>query len=134
MYGVDIAELVAAGRWQAALDYVDGLPAASRLNEAIANDPVLAAQIVAAQDDDAEKVEWAPRVSEFGLVEMLLSQILDAVRGDTATAVSISGNKPAEVKPTPTPKTEIAKALAAKEKAKGMELGLLLGFSEEDLS
>lgn len=59
VYRVDLGEWVAGRRWRALLDLVDGLPPASRLREAIFNDPVEAAKIVAeqraAEDADLEQ-------------------------------------------------------------------------------
>lgn len=64
---MDLSELVASNRVVALLDLVDQLPAASRLNEAIASDPEQAEAIarrVLDEDDDDEahpsQAEWTP--------------------------------------------------------------------------
>lgn len=54
VYRIDLSEWVASRRWRQLLQFIDGLPSASRLREAVFNDPAEAPQIladeVAAQD------------------------------------------------------------------------------------
>ena len=76
---MDLAEWYAAGRWVGLLDYIDGLPTACRLNEAIVNDPEAALVIANMPRPDTE---WSPRVAEFDLNAHLLREILHAVKSN----------------------------------------------------
>ncbi|KUM34533.1 hypothetical protein AR689_10340 [Arthrobacter sp. EpRS71] len=109
VYGVDLAEWYANGRWVALLDFIDGLPSACRLNEAIVNDKEYAAHIAS---QPKPKGEWAPRVSEFDLNAHLLREILHAVKSLRQTSIAVAGGKPSDEAPFPGPRTEIDRALA----------------------
>ena len=109
MYGVDLAEWYAQGRWVGLLDLIDGLPGASRLNEAIVNDEEYAAHIARMPKPDSD---WAPRVAEFDLHAHLMREILHALKGLKQVTVAAAGGKPGEVKPFPGPRTQIERALA----------------------
>jgi len=127
---VDLAEWYAAGRWVALLDYIDGLPSACRLNEAIVNDKEAAAEI-ARMPQSSE--EWAPRVAEFDLTAHLLREILHAVKSNGQIAISAAGAKPGEVKPFPSPRTEIDRAIEALEREWTESFIQQFGFAAEDL-
>lgn len=113
VYGVDLAEWYAAGRWVPLLDYIDGLPTACRLNEAIVNDPE-AAQAIA--NRPTPSAEWSPRVAEFDLTAHLLREILHAVQGNGQIAIATAGGKPGDIKPFPAPVTEVERAIEAIER------------------
>jgi len=132
VYGVDLAAWYAAGRWVALLDYIDGLPAACRLNEAIANDPE-AAKAIAAAHQGKESDPWAPRTSEWDLTATLLSDIANGIKVLTAATIKSGGGKPGDVKPFPTPKTEIQAAMKAAEREWAVQFAGQFGFSAEDL-
>jgi hypothetical protein len=129
-YGVDLAEWYAAGRWVALLDFIDGLPSASRLNEAKTNDPELAKLLAQHKDSSGD---WAPRVSEFGLTQHMLRDVL--MKLDTLINVSISaaGGKPGEIKPFPSPKSALPAAIEAAEREWAGEFIQQFGFDPDDL-
>jgi len=127
---VDLAEWYAAGRWVALLEYIDGLPSACRLNEAIANDPETAAQIAAMPAPDEE---WAPRVAEFDLHAHLLRELLHAVKSNGQIAISAAGAKPGEIKPFPAPRTEIDRAIAAIQREWAESFVGQFGFDATDI-
>jgi hypothetical protein len=129
-YGVDLAEWYAAGRWVALLDYIDGLPSACRLNEAIANDPEAAAEI-AAMPTPGE--EWAPRVAEFDLHAHLLRELLHAVKSNGQISIAAAGGKPGEVKPFPAPRTQIDRAIEALEREWAESFVGQFGFDATDI-
>ena len=130
VYGVDLAEWYAAGRWVALLDYIDGLPTACRLNEAIVNDPEAAA-LIAQMPKSSE--EWSPRVSEFDLTAHLLREILHAVKGGGQIAVAVAGGKPGELRPFPAPVTEVERAIASAERQWAESFVGQFGFDATDI-
>lgn len=129
---MDLAEWYRAGRWVALLELLDMLPAASRLNEAIANDPE-AAKAIAEAHQGKEETSWAPRTSEWDLTATLLSDISNGIKVLTAATIKVNGGKPGDVKPFPTPKTEIQAAMKAAEREWAVQFAGQFGFSAEDL-
>jgi len=127
---VDLAEYYAAGRWVALLDFIDGLPSACRLNEAIVNDKEAAAQIAAMPKSDEE---WAPSVSEYDLTAHLLREILHAVKSLRQVSVAAAGGKPGTDKPFPAPRTEIDRAIAALEREWAESFVGKFGFDATDI-
>lgn len=132
VYRVDLTTWYAAGRWVALLEYIDGLPAASRLNEAIANDPEAAAAIAKARQGEEQK-PWSPRTAEWDLHATMLSAISNDLKTLIAATIKSGGGKPGEVKPFPTPTTAIQEALKAAEREWAVGFAGQFGFSPEDL-
>jgi hypothetical protein len=130
VYGVDLAEWYAAGRWVALLDLIDGLPTASRLNEAIVNDPEAAAAIA---NMPKSSEEWSPRVSEFDLNAHLLREILHAVKSNGQISIAAAGGKPGELKPFPVPVTEVERAIEAIERQWAESFVGQFGFDATDI-
>jgi len=127
---VDLAEYYAAGRWVALLDFIDGLPSACRLNEAIVNDKEAAAQIAAMPKPDEE---WAPSVSEYDLQAHLLREILQANKALIQVTIAAAGGKPGSDKPFPAPRTEIDRAIAALERQWAESFVGKFGFDANDI-
>ncbi|MBD1541018.1 hypothetical protein G9E11_01855 [Arthrobacter sp. IA7] len=127
---MDLAEWYAAGRWVALLDYIDGLPSACRLNEAIVNDPETAAIIAAQPKSDRE---WAPSFAEFDLTAHLLREILHAVKGLKQVSLAAAGGKPGEEKPFPAPRTEIDRAIAELDRQWAEAFAGQFGFDAADI-
>lgn len=130
MYGVDLAEWYAQGRWVGLLDLIDGLPGASRLNEAIVNDKEYAAQLASMPRPDGE---WAPRVAEFDLHAHLQREILHALKGLKQVTVAAAGGKPGEVKPFPGPRTEIERAIEDADRQWAESFVGQFGFDSSDI-
>lgn len=131
VYGVDLALWYAEGRVDGLLDLIDNLPGASRLTEAVTNDPEAAEELARLRlSDDSEKPDWAPRVAEFGLTEHLLSQIIDLLQSQIGVSIKAAGGKPGDVKPTPRPRTEIDAAVARLEREWTVDFLGHLGFDE----
>lgn len=130
VYGIDLAEWYAAGRWVALLDYIDGLPSASRLNEAIVNDPEAAAAIA---KSPTPSEGYAPRVSEFDLTAHLLRELLHATKANGQIAIGLKGGNPQEIKPFPAPRTEIDRAIAALEREWAEAFVGQFGFDAADI-
>ncbi|MBT8162792.1 MULTISPECIES: hypothetical protein [Arthrobacter] len=132
---MDLAEWYAARRWVALLELIDMLPTACRLNEAIANDPEMAAHLaqqrLARKDDDADP--WSPPLSEYDLNVTLLREILHAVKGLRQVSIAAAGGKPGHEEPFPAPRTEIDRAFEAAEKAWAQTLVQQFGFSPGDV-
>jgi hypothetical protein len=129
-YGVDLAEWYAAGRWVALLEYIDGLPTACRLNEAIVNDPE-AAEAIAKMP--LPSTEWSPRVAEFDLTAHLLREILHAVKSNGQISISAAGGKPGELKPFPAPRTEVDRAIEHLERQWAESFVGQFGFDATDI-
>lgn len=129
-YGVDLAEWYAAGRWVALLDYIDMLPTACRLNEAIVNDKETAAELARGGRPEGD---WAPRVAEFDLNAHLLREVLHELKQVKQNTLSAAGGKPGPEKPFPAPRTEFEKALAAVEREWAVSFAAQFGFTAEDI-
>ena len=128
---MDLAEYYAAGRWVALLDFIDGLPSACRLNEAIVNDKEAAAQIAAMPKSDEE---WAPSVSEYDLTAHLLREILHGVKALRPAIFASGGIKPPGAeKPFPAPRTEIDRAIAELERQWAESFVGKFGFDATDI-
>lgn len=127
---MDLAEWYAAGRWVALLDYIDGLPSACRLNEAIVNDPQMADVIAAQPKSDRE---WAPSFAEFDLQAHLLREILHALKHNGQIALSAAGGSASDVKPFPAPRTEIDRAIAELDREWAEDFAAQFGFDATDI-
>lgn len=94
------------------LDLIDQLPAACRLNEAIAQDDEAADQLVALTDGSKSKdgPSWSPRVAEFDLTNMILVSLVNEVKMLRQSGVALAGGKPKKEPPFPAPKTAIDRA------------------------
>ena len=130
VYGVDLAEWYAAGRWVALLDFIDMLPGACRLNEAIANDPEVARELARMPRPEGE---WAPRVSEFDLNAHLLRELIHETKQLKQATIAASGNKPPPEKPIPGPKTALDAAMAAAEREWAVDFVQQFGFDAADI-
>jgi hypothetical protein len=132
---VDLAEWYAGKRWVALLELIDMLPAASRLNEAIANDPETAAHLakLRLQESEGDKPDWSPRVAEYDLHAMLMREMIQRLDGIYQAAVAQTGNKPPQIPAFPTPKTAIDKAVAAAEREWTEAFVQQFGFSPDDI-
>lgn len=126
---MDLAAWFREKRWVALLELIDGLPGASRFNEALSNDPELA-EIIAMQPESTEP--WAPRVQDFTLTNMLLAQIADGLKALQNTQIAIAGKKPDPIKPFPTPRTAIDRAKEAHEKQFVADVLGLFGYGPGD--
>ena len=114
----------------ALLDYIDGLPSACRLNEAIVNDKETAAELAALPKPDEE---WAPRVSEFGLTEHMLRELIHEVKQLRQATIAVAGGKPGQERPFPAPRTEIDRAIAALEREWAESFVGRFGFDASDI-
>lgn len=130
---MDLAEWYTAGRWVGLLELIDMLPAACRLNEAVANDPEAAAALAAMHAGDGERESWAPRTSEWDLHASILGQIADGIQTLTAITLKVNGGNPGDVKPFPTPRTKIQEAMQQAEREWAEGFIEQFGFSREDL-
>lgn len=100
---MSLTKLIKKRRGRELLDYIDGLPSASRLREAILNDPEEA--VLLAQMPEPEG-EWSPRVSEWKLEHALTYEL----RGLLVSILrqmqmQASGKTPKPIKPLPSPRT-----------------------------
>lgn len=87
-------------RWAALLEYIDQLPATSRLNEAIHNDPD---QAVMLADRPEPPDPWAPALRDWSLTNAMLGRLIEAAE---ATAALLSGAEQSP-RPFPTPVTAV---------------------------
>lgn len=103
---MDLAEWWQRRRWKALLELIDELPAASRLNEAIQNDPEQAKIIATIPLGDGE--DWAPKVRDYDLTAMLLREIREMLASlYQLEHAKGSGKRPPAIKPLPVPFTEV---------------------------
>ena len=127
---MDLAEWYAAGRWVPLLDFIDGLPTACRLNEAIVNDPEAAAAIA---NMPKSSIEWSPRVSEFDLNAHLLREVLHAIKSLGQIQIATAGGTPGDLKPFPAPVTEVERAIEAIERQWAESFVGQFGFDPTDI-
>ena len=128
---MDLAEWYRARRWVALLELIDMLPAACRLNEAIANDPETARHF--ASFPPSSEV-WSPKVSEFDLHAIMLRDALGKLTTIQQTVVASAGGKPSPAKPFPAPYTAIDRAKAEMDREFVEDIAGLLGFDASDLT
>jgi hypothetical protein len=135
VYGVDLAAWWAGKRWVGLLDLIDMLPAACRLNEAVANDPETAAFLAELRlsGGKSDGDEWSPRVSEYDLHAMLLREMIQRLDGIYQASVANTGNKPPTIPPFPAPKTAIDKAVAVAEREWTESFVQQFGFAPDDI-
>lgn len=109
---MDLAEWWQQRRWKALLELIDELPAASRLNEAIQNDPEQARLIAKTPQGDGE--DWSPRVRDYDLTAMLLREIREMLAAlFRIEHVAATGKQAATIKALPAPYTEVDRQRAA---------------------
>lgn len=138
--GVDLRTWWRERRFRALLELIDQLPGASRLNEAIQNDPEQA-EIIAlhieeqkqkAAETDAEQAPWSPRVAEYDLHANLLRDLIQATLGLRAAVIASAGGKPGQTPDYPAPITEVDKATVRLERAWAHRVLGQFGFGPED--
>lgn len=129
-YGVDLATWYAAGRWVALLDYIDMLPAACRLNEAIANDPEAARELARLPKPEGE---WSPRASEFDLQAHMTRAMIHELMQIKQAVIASGGGKPGQEKPFPAPRTAIDEAIESLEREWAEDFVTKWGFSASDI-
>jgi len=126
---VDLAAWWRARRWRALLELIEQLPPASRFQEAVHNDPEQARFIAMARefgpdgDEDDEREPWAPPMSQYDLVAMLLREIAQN------TAAAAGAKKPNYI---PTPRTEVDRQVEILRMQHVVSIGSRYGFSPED--
>lgn len=132
--GVDLAQWWRERRFRALLDLIDQLPHASRLNEAIQNDPEQAEVIARAREEvaDEDREPWAPRLADYDLHANLLRDLIQATIGLRAAVIASAGGRSRTVPDYPTPVTEVDKATARLERAWAQGVLQQFGFSPED--
>lgn len=132
--GVDLRLWWRERRFRALLDLIDQLPAASRLSEAIQNDPEHAELIARAREEtaDEDREPWSPRVSEYDLHAHLMRDVIQAVIGVRTAVIAAAGGKPRSTPAYPAPVTEVDKATARLERAWAHGVLQQFGFDPED--
>lgn len=134
--GVDLRSWWRERRFRALLDLIDQLPAASRLNEAIQNDPEHAELIARAREEadneDEGREPWSPRLAEYDLHAHLMRDMIQALVGVRTAVIAAAGGKPRSVPDYPTPVTEVDKATARLERAWAQNVLQQFGFDPED--
>lgn len=126
---MDLAVWFRDRRWVALLELIDGLPGASRLNEAISNDEELAKELASLPDPEEP---WSPRLAEYTLDTLVLIQIADGIRHLQQTQIGTAGGKPSPVKPFPSPRTAVDRYRESLEQEFVADMAALLGFSPGD--
>ncbi|OMH30656.1 hypothetical protein [Tersicoccus sp. Bi-70] len=117
-------------RWAGLLELIDRLPAASHYNDAVVNDPEIAAELAKLPEPTEP---WAPRVAEFDLTAKLLTDVLDAVKVLTATTIAAAGEKPDRPEPSARPHPLLLKLKEELDRQWAVEFAALFGFDESDL-
>lgn len=111
---MDLARWWRDRRWVGLLDLIDQLPAASRFNEAVLNNPEQA-ELIANRPGSGEK--WAPRVSEYDLHAVLQRETVQALMAVRAAVIASVGGNPGKTPEFPTPVTEVDRAVARAQEA-----------------
>lgn len=127
---MDLSAWLENGRVRALLELVDQLPAASRLYEAMVNDPEEADRLAQARLGASESSEWSPRVSEFDLTAHMLRELIHETRMMRAVLIQANGGKSGELKPFPAPRTAIDDAVERLEREWTVDFLGKFGFDE----
>lgn len=119
---MDLARWWRDRRWRALLELIDQLRVnpATRLNEAIVNDPDQAMRIAEREEfadaDEVESVPWSPRVADYDLTAVMLREVIHSlylIRGE----LQLNGRRRAsEVRAFPEPRTAVDDARAILER------------------
>lgn len=106
-YGVRLLDVLAGEMSpREAMVLVDHLPVDSAFAEASAQDDELAELLAAERDDEDEDAPArAPRITEFGPTNQLLTAVYDRLGEVIAAIVASAGGKPPPVRPSPRPET-----------------------------
>lgn len=133
-FGVDLRQWWRQRRFRSLLELIDQLPGASRLSEAIQNDPEQAKLIAQAREEQAgdESEPWSPRVANYDLHAHLLRDLIQSVLGLQAAVVASAGGKPGSTPTYPGPKTEVDRAMEVLNEAWARDLASRFGFDESD--
>lgn len=123
---MDLAAWYAEGRWVGLLDLIDGLPSASRLNEARLNDPELA-RLLAEAPEPTEP--WSPKTSEYGLLERMVGDLIDEVK---QLRIMQSG-KPSNEPRYPSPRTAVHAAREQMDVDHVNDIFMDFGVSPDDI-
>src|SRR5690625_4327569 len=138
--GVDLSTWWRERRFRALLELIDQLPSASRLNEAIQNDPEQA-EIIAlhieeqkrkAAETGAEQSPWSPRVAEYDLHANLLRDLSHATLGLRAAVIASDRGEPGQTPDYPAPLAAAATGTARLERAWAHSVLERFGFDPED--
>lgn len=127
---MDLATEYRNRRWVALLDYIDQLPRANRLNEAMLNDPEVAAEL-AERPDPTEP--WSPDVRDYNLTAIMMREMISELKVIQQTLVASGGAKPKPFTPFPAPVTELDRVKKRKEREFAVGIAELVGFTESDL-
>lgn len=121
-----MTELIEARRGRELLDFIDGLPSASRTREAILNDPEAVEQLAQMPEPEGE---WAPRVSEWTLAHALQYDQRALLVAILRTLKAANGDKnPQKVPPLPVPRTLLDEARTAVRRARIEDLKYAFGY------
>lgn len=134
-YGVDLGVWLASRRYRSLLILINQLPDASRLNEAVQNDPEQAERIARSRfelEGTEDEPVWSPKVREFSLVAMLLREVRESINRLHETTASAHGGK-LKIPPMASPETEIDRALIRIERAWSASVLTRYGFKEDQL-
>lgn len=131
---MDLGQWWAARRWVALLELIDQLPLASRLNEAIQNDPEQAELIARAREaaPQGEAQAWSPRFAEYDLHAHLLRDVIKALLGVQAAVVAQATGKAPTVPDYPRPLTEVDRAIGRAERRWAQNILANFGFDPSD--
>lgn len=127
---MDLDEWYSAGRWVGLIELIDMLPGACRLNEALVNDPEMAALIARQPKPEGE---WSPRTSEFGLQEHMLSTVISELKQVKQAVIAGAGGSPSPEKPFPMPRTAVDDAIAEMEHQWAVDFVSQFGFDASDI-
>lgn len=103
---------LARRRYRGLVQLIHQLPAASRLNEAVQNDPEEARRIAQGVFDlgDEAQQTWSPPLREYDLVATLLRDVRNAISDMHESLVKSNGGK-GKIPHFPGPETEVQRAL-----------------------
>lgn len=136
---MDLSLFYQRRRYVALLDLIDQLPRTSRYFEAMSKDPEFIQarlEIEESRSDDEEDnaPEWHPSITEFGLTEQLLRELLHSIQEGNMIAMRAAGGKPPKPKPFPAPSDPLAEARAEREIEHVAGLAEMFGFKRSDVT
>ncbi|WGW12756.1 hypothetical protein LWF01_02995 [Saxibacter everestensis] len=103
---MDLGELWRGRQWPALLEYIDGLPSASRTRQAQADDPDFARMVVDDEETKPSSGRWSPPLAEWDTTAIILSGLRTDIKSLLSTVAAMGGGK-GKQEPVPSPRTAI---------------------------
>lgn len=128
---MDLAVWLHDGRLRGLCELIDQLPRGARLWTAMADDDELADELVMVAEqngDDQDPAHWRPPLDEWGLVPLMLRELIHETRILRNVSLAAAGGKPKHQPAFPAPETARERAENRLNAKVAEETASLFGF------